>query len=334
MTQSSTHRIAFVEADAEEQAFLAAHAPKNWSVRWVAGALIDAATVADCEVLSVFVHSPVTAATLAALPSLKLVATRSTGYDHIDLDACRQRGIAVCNVPDYGSRTVAEHAFALLLAVARRLMRATTRVRRGEFGSDGLRGIELAGKTFGVVGTGRIGAHAAAIARGFGMRVLATDPYPDTTLARAGVKYVALSVLLAQSDIVSLHCPATPQTRHLIDAAAFARMKPGVVLINTARGEVVDAAALADALDSGIVAGAGLDVLEQEACLHYPPCPTDSGVARANGRLIGHDNVVVTPHIAFNTTEAVECLRRTALANIERFLAGAPQNLVAPIAPS
>ena len=330
---TTPHRIVFAETGAEEQAFLAAHVPPNWSVQWLAQALTRADAVPDCEVLSVFVHSPVTRALLARLPSLKLVATRSTGVDHIDVAACRERGVAVCNVPDYGSRTVAEHAFALLLAVARRLTLAAARVRRGEFGSDGLRGMELAGKTFGVVGTGRIGAHAAAIARGFGMRVLATDPYPDAALARAGVEYVALSALLAQSDIVSLHCPATPQTRHLIDAAAFARMKPGVVLINTARGEVVDAAALADALDSGVVAGAGLDVLEQESCLHYPPCPTDSNVVRANGRLIGHDNVVVTPHIAFNTREAVERLRRTTLGNIERFLAGTPQNLVVPSAP-
>lgn len=330
MTQSSTHRIAFVEADAEEQVFLAAHAPRDWSVRWVPGALADAATVADCEVLSVFVHSPVTAATLAALPSLKLVATRSTGFDHIDLDACRQRGIAVCNVPDYGSRTVAEHAFALLFAVARHLACASARVRRGEFGIGGLRGIELAGKTFGVVGTGRIGAHAVALAQGLGLRVLATDPYPNAALVRAGLRYVALETLFAQSDIVSLHCPATRQTHHLLDAAAFARMKRGMILINTARGDVVDTLALVEALDAGIVAGAGLDVLEQESCLHYPPCPTDSAIVRANGRLIGRDNVVITPHIAFNTVEAVERLRRTTLVNIERFLACRPQNLVPP----
>lgn len=323
-------RITVVEVDAEEQAFLARHAPKHWDIKWNAGALADALVeIADCEVLSVFVHSPVTAATLARLPSLKLVATRSTGYDHVDVDACKKRGVVVCNVPDYGWRTVAEHAFALLLAVARRLALAATRARRGEFGIDGLRGMELAGKTFGVVGTGRIGTHAAYIARGFGMHVLATDPHPNPVLLREGVRYVALDMLLALSDVLSLHCPATAQTRHLLNTAAFARVKPGLILINTARGEVVDSRALVDALDARIVAGAGLDVLEQESCLHYPPCPADSEIVRASRRLIERDDVVVTPHIAFNTEEAVQRLHLTTLANIEGFLAGRPQNVVA-----
>lgn len=326
-----TAAVAFVDAPADERAFLLENAPRAWRLTFVDGPLASAlATLGDCEVLSVFVHSPVTRAILAQLPALRLVATRSTGYDHVDLAACRERDIVVCNVPDYGSRTVAEHAIALLFAVARKLTDAHARVRRGDFGIDGLRGIELAGKTMGIIGTGRIGAHAARMARGLGLRVLVTDPYPNAELVQEGFRYVDLASLLAQSDIVSLHCPATRATHHLLDAAAFARVKRGVIVINTARGEVIDARALGDALDAGVVAGAGLDVLEQEACLHYPPCPTDSDSVRANGRLIGHARVVITPHTAFNTNEAVERLRRATLANIERFLAGHPQNVVAP----
>jgi len=204
---------------------------------------------ADAQVLCPFVHSLLDAQALARFPDLRLVATRSTGFDHIDLGACAARGILVCNVPDYGDRTVAEHTFALLLAVSRRLVEAVDATRRGEFSGERLRGFDLAGRTIGVIGAGRIGRRVLAIARGFGMEALACDPAPDAALARAfGFAYASLDDLLARADVVSLHAPGGAATRGMIGRAQIARMKQGAVLINTARGDLVDVSALADAL--------------------------------------------------------------------------------------
>lgn len=222
----------------------------------------------EAEVVTPFVGSEVSAAVIAAMPRLRLVATRSTGFDHIDLAACRARGVAVCNVPDYGDPTVAEHAFALLLAVSRHIVEAAERTRRGDFHVEGLRGFDLDGRTLGVVGAGRIGRRVIRIARGFGMTALAADPNPDrVAAAELGFDYVPLDDLLRRSDVVSLHAPGGPQNRDLISEPQFAVMKPGCVLINTARGGVVNAAALVRALSSGRLAGAGLDVLSEEPLL-------------------------------------------------------------------
>lgn len=202
------------------------------------------------------------------MPRLGLVTTRSTGFDHIDLQACRERGIAVCTVPDYGSATVAEHAFALLLALSRRIPEAQSRARRGSFSYRGLTGFDLEGKVLGVVGCGRIGQHVMRIAGGFGMQRLAFDPSPQPGLdISLGIQFVPLPELLRRSDVVSLHGPLTSDTHHLFDDDAFAQMKPGAVLINTARGDLVDSRALERAFDRGIVSAAGLDVLEEEGDL-------------------------------------------------------------------
>ena len=199
---------------------------------------------ADAEIVSTFIYSALGRDVLAKLPQLKLVATRSTGYDHIDTRYCAEHGVTVCNVPTYGENTVAEHVFALLLAISHRLREAMERARSGRFTPDGLEGFDLQGKTLGVVGTGNIGRHVIRIARGFAMTVLAFDVKPQPALARdLGFTYAGMDDLLARSDIVTLHVPALPQTRHLIDAAAVARMKPGAILINTARGSVVELAA-------------------------------------------------------------------------------------------
>jgi len=307
---------------------------------------LEAATApraGDADVVSVFVHSDLGATVLDQLPRLRLIATRSTGFDHIDLGRCAARGIAVANVPDYGDHSVAEHAFALLLAVIRRILPAAERTRRGDFSQTGLRGFELHGRTLGVVGTGRIGRRAVAIGRGFGMRVLAFDARPDPAAAAAlGFSYVPLDTLLAEADAVTLHVPGGPGTHHLISDAELARMKPGAVLVNTARGSVVDAAALVRALDAGRLAGAGLDVLPEEplvrdeAQIFHDQAVLDS--ERLRGLLAGHallrfPNVVVTPHVAYNTEEASHRILATTLENIEAFAQGAPRNLV-PLVPA
>ncbi|HEU4396708.1 MAG TPA: NAD(P)-dependent oxidoreductase, partial [Actinomycetota bacterium] len=223
---------------------------------------------AGVGVLSVFVGSRVDQATLDACPDLRLVATRSTGYDHVDLAACTARGVAVANVPTYGENTVAEHTFALILALSRNVHKAWVRTQRGDFSIQGLQGFDLRGRTIGLIGVGHIGLHTAKIARGFGMRVLASDPRPQPLLAElVGFRYVELDELVASADIVSLHAPLVPATRHLVDRELLKRFKRGALLVNTARGGLVDTEALLWALDEGILAGAGLDVLEGEELL-------------------------------------------------------------------
>ncbi len=289
-------------------------------------------------VISTFVHSRLDAQVLELLPGLRLIASRSTGFDHIDLDYCRSHSIAVCNVPDYGAATIAEHAFALLLALCRRIPTATERTRRGDFSLDGLRGFELYGKTLGVLGTGRIGRRAIAIGLGLGMEVMAYDLYPKTeTAAALGFSYAALDEVLAQADVITIHLPATPQTRHLIAEPQFAIMKKGAVLINTARGSIVDAEALIRALDQGIIAAAGLDVLPEEKLLRdesvlfqqeSKPAVDELRALLADHVLLQHPNVLVTPHSAFNTHEAMARIMTTTVGNILAFAQGKPQNVV------
>ncbi len=298
----------------------------------------NAAQYADAQVLSTFIYSKLDRAVLAQLPKLQLIATRSTGYDHIDMAFCADRGIKVSNVPTYGENTVAEHVFALLLAISHRLREAMERARSGHFSPQGLEGFDLQGKTLGVIGTGNIGRHVIRIAKGFAMEVVAFDVRPDEAMARAlGVRYVSMDELLATADIITLHVPALPQTDHLIDAKAFARMKQGAVLINTARGSVVDARALIEALRSGKLAAAGLDVLPDEPLIREEAelissiydNKQDIRDLVADHILLNMPNVVVTPHSAFNTREATQRITTTTVANIASFLSGKPVNVVA-----
>lgn len=324
------NKIVFLGVTAEERAYFDAHRPGDWDVAYFEETCPVLDTVADCGALSVFVHTQVDATMLSALAQLKLVVTRSTGFDHIDLAACRARGIAVCNAPAYGSCSVAEHAFALLFAAARRIIPARRKMASGDFSIEGLRGVELAGRVFGVLGTGRIGRHVARIAHCLNMRVLGNDPFPDAELmAQNIVEYVDCDTLLAQSDVLSLHCPASAESYHLLDAAAFAKMKHGVILVNTARGDIIDASALLTAIDSGTVAAAGLDVFELESCLGCMPCADDDIIVSAERALLTHENVVATPHIAFDTVEAVARLWQTTLDNLTAFFAGRTKNRVA-----
>lgn len=291
------------------------------------------------EAVSVFVHSRLDASTVNALPqTVRLIATRSTGCDHIDLRACRRRGIAVCNVPRYGEHTVAEHTFALILSLSRNVHRAHQRALRHGFSSlEGLEGFDLQGKVLGVIGGGNIGLHVVKIARGFDMEVLVHDQRRIPILAEVlGFSYVGLEELLRRSDIVTLHVPLTRETHHLINRRTIRLMKPGALLINTSRGAVVELEALLMALDEGILRGAGLDVIEGEELLTEEAQLLAEGRARSalkvlleQRRLLEREDVVITPHIGFYSREALQRIISTTVDNVLAFLEGRPQNLVA-----
>jgi D-lactate dehydrogenase len=297
----------------------------------------NAGEVADAEIVSTFIYSKLDREVLATLDTLKLIATRSTGFDHIELEHCREHGIDVANVPSYGENTVAEHVFALLGAISHNIVDAADRTRRSDFSQQGLQGFDLMGKTLGVIGTGHIGAHAARIAKGYGMEVVGFDVEPDHDLAeRIGFRYVDMDELLASSDVVSLHVPGSEKTKHLISDDAFAKMKDGTVLINTARGPVVDVDALLRALASGKVKAAGLDVLPEEPVVREEAELLRQRFDRrhnletllADHILLRMKNVVITPHSAFNTREAVQRILDTTHHNIVTFVRGEADNIV------
>jgi len=300
---------------------------------------VEQAICDDVEVLSVFVDTTVDATILDRFPKLKYITTRSTGFDHVDVKTATERGIVVSHVPRYGSQTVAEFAFALLLALSRNTFRAHTDMLRDSALSnlEPYEGFDLSRKTIGVVGTGAIGRHVCKIALGFGMRVLAYDQYPNESLRLSDdVTYCDLPLLLQESDVVTLHVPATEETKHLIDGQMLALMKPTAYLINTARGEVVDTKALVQALKEGRIKGAGLDVLEGERSMKEEAELLAADVHDhalwqtlvASHALIDMHNVIVTPHIAFNTKEAKREITDITLANIVGFVKGETVNVV------
>jgi D-lactate dehydrogenase len=292
--------------------------------------------IQDSEALAVFIHSQIDKPLLDKLPRLRLIATNSTGYDHIDLAETKRRNIVVCNVPAYGENTVAEHTFALILALSRKIVDSAVRTRQGRFYLSGLRGFDLKGKTIGVVGTGHIGQHVIRIAHGFEMKILATDARPDRALeSHYPLKYVSLENLLKNSDIVTLHAPLLPSTQHLINKKNIKLFKKGSILINTARGGLVETEALLWAIEHKIIAEAGLDVLEEEGVISEDSqiavkTAAQDQLARAlaGHRLVSFDNVLVTPHNAFNSNEAIHRIITTTLENIKAWKAGKPINTV------
>lgn len=294
--------------------------------------------IRGADILSTFIYSHITDEVLERLPNLKLIATRSTGYDHIDVEAAKKRGIAVANVPSYGENTVAEHTFALILALSRKMYPAIIRTRDFDFSTGGLRGWDLKGKTLGIIGMGHIGTHVARVARGFEMIVLGFDPKVSTEEARTqGVALVPFERLIRESDVITLHCPYNQHTHHLLNREAFTQMKDGVYIINTARGGLIDTKALLEALETKKVAGAGLDVLEEEcevkeerqlASKHWKDPLCDLQVLLANHVLTERENVIITPHNAWNSHEAIERILDTTVENIVAFLAGKPRNIV------
>lgn len=292
----------------------------------------------DAEILSVFVDSKLDEETLSAMPSLKYIAARSTGVDHIDKAYCDKRGILISSVPAYGEYTVAEYTFALILTLSRKIYDAYDRIREtGKFSQEGLRGFDLQGKTLGVVGCGKIGRHVVAIARRFEMNVLIFDPsQPEAFAKEMGARVVPFEDLLAWSDIVTLHVPYTESTRHLINAKTMGLMKRGAYLVNTSRGGIVETAALVKALKDGQLGGAGLDVLEEEGAIqdeldiliNNKAEEYDLKTVLANHILVDMPNVVITPHNAFNTIEALQRILDTTAENIQAYLKGSPVNLV------
>ena len=297
----------------------------------------NAERFSDCQIISTFIYSRIDARVIETLPRLQMIASRSTGFDHIDTERCDERGITVANVPTYGENTVAEHVFALLLAISHRLVDAVDRTRRGDFSQQGLQGFDLAGRTLGIIGTGNIGRYVARIAKGFGMQVVAFDIKPDHDLAKEiGFEYVEMDELLDRTDVVTLHVPGGEATRNLLSHAQFARMKRGAILINTARASVVDVDALLHALSDGTVAAAGLDVLPEEPAIReeaellrrYFAHEHNLDSLLAGHLLLRMRNVIITPHSAFNTREAVQRILDTTLKNIRGYLSGSPVNIV------
>jgi D-lactate dehydrogenase len=286
----------------------------------------------DAEIISVFINSEIKKNIVDSMPDLKFICTRSTGVDHIDVPYCNSKGIVVSNVPAYGSQTVAEFAFALLLSLSRKVFDASRRLKeRGDFSISELRGFDLKGKTIGIIGTGKIGKNMVRIAKGFNMNVLAHDTYPDALFAKENnFEYKSLPELLSQSDVLTLHAPYNKENHHLINKDNIPLMKKGIYLINTARGELVDTDALISGLKEGIIAGAGLDVLEGERELKEEieilASPSRSERVKdyktllEDRALIDMSNVIVTPHIAFYTKEAEEEIIKTSVANINGFL--------------
>jgi D-lactate dehydrogenase len=287
----------------------------------------DTAALADGSPgVCVFVNDQLSADVVARLAATgtKLIALRCAGFNNVDLAAAKGHGLTVCRVPAYSPYAVAEHALALVLTLNRKTHKAYNRVREGNFALDGLIGFDLHGKTAGVVGTGKIGALVCRLLTGFGCRVLAADPFENPEAVANGAAYVSLDRLLAEADVISLHCPLTPQTRHLIDDAALGKMKPGVTLINTGRGALIDTKAVIRALKAGTIGQLGLDVYEEEEGVFFEDQSLHGLHDDVLARLLSFPNVLVTGHQAFLTREALANIADTTLANVTRFERGEP----------
>jgi len=285
-----------------------------------------AALARGCTAVCVFVNDCVDAEVLQLLADqgTRLVATRSTGYNHIDAAAAQRLGMAVVRVSDYSPHSVAEFAVGLLLAVNRKIARASMRTREGNFELEGLMGFDLHGKTVGVIGTGKIGSIFARIMLGFGCTVLGHDKHPDPAFEQLGGRYVPVHELLAGSDVISLHCPLTEETHHIVDAASLSHVKRGAILVNTSRGGLVDTEAAVQALKSGQLGGLAIDVYEQEASLFFQDLSSTIITDDVIQRLVSFPNVIVTGHQAFFTVEAIGQIMATTVDSITAFERGAP----------
>jgi D-lactate dehydrogenase len=282
------------------------------------------ALAAGFPAVCVFVNDQLSAIVLNTLAGqgTRLIALRSAGFNNVDLIAARELGLTVVRVPAYSPYAVAELTVGLILTLNRKIHRAYARVREGNFALDGLLGFDLHGRTVGVIGTGMIGAVVARIMNGFGCRLLAYDPFPNPDCERLGAQYVSLQSLFTASDIVTLHCPLTPETHHLIDAQAIGQMKSGAMLINTGRGALIDTQAVIEALKSGRIGYLGLDVYEEEADLFFEDLSDKVIRDDVFARLLTFPNVVITGHQGFFTEEALKSIAETTLANITAFEQG------------
>jgi len=315
-------RIAVFSTKPYDRRFLAA-VGQGHRFEWIEARLDEqtARLAEGADVVCLFVNDRANAAALEVLArqGVKLLALRSAGFNHVDLVAAARLSIAVGRVPAYSPEAVAEHAVAMIMALNRRIHRAYARVREGNFSLEGLLGFDMRGRTVGVIGTGQIGLAFARIVAGFGCRILGYDPFPSDAARAIGIEYRPLKDLLPEADIVSLHCPLTPETRHLIDRRSLALMKPGAMLVNTSRGAMLDTRAVVAALKSGRLGNLALDVYEEEEKLFFEDL---SGTVIADdvfARLLTFPNVLITGHQGFFTEEAMLAIARTTIANIENF---------------
>ena len=313
----------------DRESFDQANEAYGFDIRYFKGHLTpESAILAQgAAAVCLFVNDTADATVIDALKEqgVPLIALRCAGFNNVDLEAAARDGITVVRVPAYSPYAVAEHAVALMLALNRKIHRAYWRTRDGNFALHGLMGFDMHGKTAGIIGTGKIARILIRILRGFGMEVLGYDLYPDEAFAReAGMRYVTLDELYAQSDIISLHCPLTEQTRYLIDSSAIERMKPGVVLINTGRGQLIHSQALIDGLKEKKIGAAGLDVYEEEGDYFYEDKSDKIIDDDTLARLLSFNNVIVTSHQGFFTREALANIAETTLSNIRDFTEGRP----------
>ncbi len=328
-------RIGFFSAKPyDKTSFISANAaleglPKHELIFFEAALTAQTCGLADdIEAVCVFVNDQIDAHLLRCLAGrgVKVVALRCAGFNNVDLAAARALGISVVRVPAYSPYAVAEHTLALILTLNRHTHRAYNRVREGNFALNGLLGFDLNGKTVGIMGTGRIGAVFARIMHGFGCVLLACDQIENSECIQLGVRYVDQDTLLQQSDIISLHCPLTPQTHHVINASKIALMKRGVMLINTGRGALIDTGAVIAGLKSGHIGALGLDVYEQEEGLFFEDHSSDIIQDDVLERLLTFPNVLITAHQGFFTREAMTAIAETTLSNLSQI----EQNLACP----
>jgi D-lactate dehydrogenase len=313
----------------DRETFAAANAASGHALSFLEPRLgLETARLAEgAEAVCLFVNDDASAAVIAELRALgvRLIALRSAGFNHVDLAAAAEAGIAVARVPAYSPHAVAEHTVALMLTLNRHIHRAWARVREGNFLLDGLMGFDMNGKTVGVVGTGEIGLITARILAGFGCELLGHDPQLNPQAVALGLRYVDLEALAARSDIITLHCPLTPETRHLVNAELIARMRSGVMLVNSSRGAVIDTRAVIEGLKSGQIGALALDVYEEEGDLFFADLSDEVIQDDVFARLLTFPNVLITGHQAFFTREAIAAIAETTIANLDEYEAkGAP----------
>lgn len=323
-------KIVFFEISKSEKAYIKKKFDKRFNLEFHESPLEEknSSLIKDADCVSVFIYSKLTEKVIAYGKKLKLIATRSTGFNHINLVAAQKKKISVCNVPYYGENTVAEHTFALILALSRNVHKAYVRTMQGNFSLQGLQGFDLKNKVLGVVGAGSIGTHVMKIAKGFGMKVIAFDTNPNHIIKELlDVKFVTLEELLSTSDILSLHCPYNESTHYLINMNNINHVKKGALFINTARSGIIEPSALYYAIDNGIFGGAGLDVFEGEELIHEENQMLTKNVSLEHlealmkrNILLRRENVIITPHMAFDSEEAVERILETTAQNIYSFI--------------
>ena len=319
--------IAFFSTHTYDREFFeAANGRHGHDIRYLEARLTPAtsALAAGAAAVCAFVNDDLRAEVLTALhgAGVRLLALRSAGFNHVDLARAFELGLTVARVPAYSPYAVAEHTVAMMLSLNRKIHRAHARVREGNFALDGLLGFDMRGRTVGLVGTGKIGTVVAKILAGFGCRLLAHDIAPNPECAALGAQYVGLQDLWGQSDIVSLHAPLTGETRHIINAGAIARLKPGVMIVNTSRGALVDTAALIEGLKSGHIGCVGLDVYEEEEHLFFRDLSAQVIQDDVFARLLTFPNVLITAHQAFFTREAMDAISAVTLENVSAFEQG------------